>query len=59
MVVSGDAERPRTKELICFSSKGFASNSESGLGRMDSLSRCVLRRVNDVRRIVPARSFRI
>ena len=69
MVVSDDAGRPSTKELNGFHSEDFVSNSESTFdGEMrgkeldtantDSLSRCVVRGVNEVRMMVTRKVFR-
>lgn len=66
MVASDDAERPSTKELNGFHSEDFVSNSESTFdgemrgkevdtGNMDSLSRHVARRVDEVRILVADR----
>ena len=63
MVASDDAERPSTKELNGFHSEDFVSNSESTFdgemrgkevdtANMDSLSRHVARRVDEVRILV-------
>ena len=63
MVVSDDAGRPSTKGLNGFHSEDFVSNSESTFdgemrgkevdtANMDSLSRHVARRVDEVRILV-------
>lgn len=63
LVVSDDAGRPSTKELNGFHSEDFVSNSESAFdgemrgkevdtANMDSLSRHVARRVDEVRILV-------
>lgn len=66
LVVSDDAGRPSTKELNGFHSEDFVSNSESAFdgemrgkevdtANMDSLSRHVARRVDEVRILVADR----
>lgn len=65
---SDDAERPSTKRLNGFNSEDFVHNSESSSdGEMrgkeldtantDSLSRCVVRGVNEVRMMVTRKVF--